>query len=87
VDDVTKGTAFLDVTVEAFAPLVDFLPRAYRIIGSAANQYPETVRLLVESDELNGHGHILTCEVHDVGSVRTIVVRPTFVNRQNDDQG
>lgn len=77
-DDIpwsTKGTGFLNVTVELLeeCPIWHVLPRTYRIIGSERS-LPGIVRFVVESDELTGHGHELTCLVKDEGSARTILV-------------
>lgn len=51
-----------------------FLPRSYRVIGSEKSDLPGMVVLVVESDDIAGHGHWLTCEVQDAGSTRTIRV-------------
>lgn len=69
------GTAFIDIAVEALATALAHLPRAYRVTGSTDCPFVDTVRLTLESDEIAGHDCQVTCEVTDVGSTRTVLVR------------
>jgi hypothetical protein len=69
-----KGTGILSITAELLeqVSLRSFLPRSYNVIGSAKSDVPGVVLLIVESDDIAGHGHFLTCDVQDAGSTRTI---------------
>jgi hypothetical protein len=71
-----KGTGILPITAELLeqVALRSFLPRSYNVIGSAKSKLPGMVLLIVESDDIAGHGHFLTCETQDAGSTRTIRV-------------
>ena len=70
-----KGTGVLAITLELLeqCPIWHLLPRGYRIVGSERS-LPGIVKFVVESDELSGHGHQLTCVVTDCGNMRTIMV-------------
>jgi hypothetical protein len=77
-DDIpmsSKGTGFLNVTVELLeaCPIWALMPGTYRIVGSERS-LPGIIRFVVESDELSGSGHELTCVVTDHGSIRKILV-------------
>lgn len=71
-----KGTAAIDVSVEILAQAAMLFPSTYRIIGSSCSLAPGTVRLIVESDAIEGEDMLMTCEVSDAGSTRTVVMKP-----------
>lgn len=72
-----KGTATIDVTVDALPQALMLLPSTYRVIGSASSIAPDTVRLVVASDDLTTERQVhLTCMVKDAGSTRTVTMEP-----------
>nr|WMC97936.1 hypothetical protein RAR13_04265 [Aminobacter aminovorans] len=73
---MSRGSAIIDVTVDALAVALAMFPSTYRVIGSEASLYANTVRLVVESDDIHGHDMIITCTVKDAGSTRTVVMEP-----------
>lgn len=74
---MSKGTGTIDITVAALPMVLSLLPSTYRVIGSTSSITPDTVRLVVASDDLTTDRQVhLTCEVVDAGSTRTIRMRP-----------
>ncbi|WP_406871620.1 hypothetical protein WHT83_14970 [Aminobacter sp. P9b] len=71
-----NGTAAIDVSVELLREALVLFPSTYRVIGSSCSLAPRTVRLIVESEDIAGHDLLMTCEVKDTGSTRTVVMLP-----------
>lgn len=74
---LSRGTATIDVSTEILAYALMLFPSTYKVIGSAPLMGCEAVRLVVESEEIppGVSGLTLTCEVNDVGSVRTATMK------------
>lgn len=67
-----NGTAAIDVSVEQLREALVLFPATYRVIGSSCSLAPDTVRLIIESEEIVGSDLLMTCEVCDAGSIRTV---------------
>ena len=72
-----KGTAIIDIAVDTLGIALSLMPSTYKVIGSGTSIAPDTVRLVVASDDLTLDKQMhITCEVRDVGSSRTVVMKP-----------
>lgn len=73
---MSKGTAAIDVTAPFLSQAMVLFPSTYRVIGSSRSIAPDTVRLIVESEDIAGHDMLMTCEVRDTGRTRTVIMIP-----------
>jgi len=72
-----KGTAIIDIAVDTLGIALAIMPSTYKVIGSGVSIAPDTVRLIVTSDDLTLDKQVhITCEVRDVGSQRTVLMKP-----------
>ena len=72
-----KGTAIIDIAVDTLDIALSLMPSTYKVIGSGISIEPDTVRLVVTSDDLTLDKQVhITCEVRDVGSSRTVIMKP-----------
>ena len=79
--DPRKGRAIIDVSVDILALAVALFPSTYRVVGSQDSECADTVRLIVESDDIaEGATVHITCEVKDAGSTRTVRMIPVGGN-------
>ncbi|MGU3495919.1 hypothetical protein ACLBXM_17905 [Xanthobacteraceae bacterium A53D] len=67
------GIAQIKVASALLGQFIGLMPSTYRVVGSAAS-YDDVVCLLVESSDISdeAQGLVLTCEVQDSGSTRTV---------------
>lgn len=72
-----KGTGFLDVTVDLLleCPLLQLLPRSYRLIGADVGLVG-CCRFIFESEHIKGDNVRLIAKIEDAGAVRTITIEP-----------
>jgi hypothetical protein len=70
------GTAIIDVSTDILATALALFPSTYRVVGSEASPAHGVVRLIVEGEDITGHDMVVSCEVKDAGSTRTIVMTP-----------
>ncbi len=73
---MSKGTAAIDVEASCLPQALMLFPSTYSVIGSSCSIAPDTVRLIVESEDIAGHDMLMTCEVRNAGSTRTVVMIP-----------
>ncbi|KAB2665168.1 hypothetical protein F9K91_10545 [Brucella tritici] len=69
-----KGTAAIDVSTDVLHAVLFLIPSTYKVIGSSCSFAPDTVRLIVESDDIAGHDLLMTCTVEDAGSTRKVIM-------------
>lgn len=68
------GTGYVDVTAEVLPYIGMALPHTYRIIGSAKNDTPGTIRIVLESGLIEGQDVPLMIRFQTVRSIMTIAV-------------
>ncbi len=73
---MSKGTAFIDVPVAELSQVLSFVPHTYSVVGSVESRALDTVRLVLESEFIEGHGSQMVLSKRDVGSTRRILILP-----------
>jgi len=70
--DAQLGNGYLDISVFLMYEMnvISLIPRRYKVIGSCASAHPDTVRLLIQSDQIKGYGRQLVMTVSDDGNIR-----------------
>lgn len=77
---LNEGEATLLIPIDKLAETILLLPRIYHIIGSVESVDGKTVALRVKSEDIFGVNVIVSPEIIDVGSTRTMSIIPTGRN-------